>query len=255
MYVNAALNKPGLKPGKYPRQGPLPHLLDIWHAAAPSIDIFSPDIYQANFQQWCQKYQKIGNPVFVPEIAKGEQNAAQVFYVFGQHDAMGFSPFSIELTDNPEKEPLTKSYSLLSQLSPLIAEKQGKGNIVGSVTDKDNPTQNIKAGNYLLHVSHEYTLGWSPKAKDDTWPVSGCIIISTGTDEYIVAGTGIVITFEPNSPGDPITGITSIDEGSFVNSKWVSGRRMNGDQDHQGRHLRIPVGEWGIQKVKLYRYK
>jgi hypothetical protein len=27
---------------------------------------------------------------------------------------------------------------------------------------------------------------------------------------------------------------------------------MNGDQDHQGRHIRFAVNEWGIQKVKLY---
>jgi beta-galactosidase GanA len=255
MYVNAALNRPGTKPGEYPSAGPLPHLLDIWKAAAPSIDIFSPDIYHGNFQEWCQKYQKIGNPVFIPEIGKGDQNAAQVFYVFGQHDAMGFSPFSIESTDSPEKEPLAKSYNLLSQLSQLILEKQGKGDIDGSVVDKDNPVQNIKAGNYLVHVSHEYTLGWSPKSKEQTWPLSACIIISTGEDEFIVAGTGVVITFEPNSPGDPIAGIVSIDEGNFVNGKWIAGRRLNGDHSNQGRHLRIPVGDWGIQKVKLYRYK
>jgi hypothetical protein len=29
---------------------------------------------------------------------------------------------------------------------------------------------------------------------------------------------------------------------------------MNGDQDHQGRHVRIPVDEWNIQRVKLYQY-
>jgi hypothetical protein len=95
----------------------------------------------------------------------------------------------------------------------------------------------------------------SPKAKEETWPLSGCIIITTGPDEFIVAGTGVAVTFEPNSSGDPIAGIVSIDEGSFVNGKWVAGRRLNGDQDNQGRNLRIPVGDWGIQKVKLYRFK
>jgi hypothetical protein len=40
-----------------------------------------------------------------------------------------------------------------------------------------------------------------------------------------------------------------------VKGKWVAGRRMNGDQDHQGRHLQLPGGEYGIQKVKLYKYK
>lgn len=28
--------------------------------------------------------------------------------------------------------------------------------------------------------------------------------------------------------------------------------RLNGDEDHQGRHIRIPVGEWQTQKIKLY---
>jgi hypothetical protein len=30
--------------------------------------------------------------------------------------------------------------------------------------------------------------------------------------------------------------------------------RMNGDQSHQGRHLRIPEGDFSIQKIKLYTY-
>jgi hypothetical protein len=50
-------------------------------------------------------------------------------------------------------------------------------------------------------------------------------------------------------------GILSVEEGRFVNGKWQPGRRMNGDQDHQGRHLRIPEGEYSIQRIKLYTYK
>jgi hypothetical protein len=36
LYLNAALNAPGRKPGEYPSGGPLPHVFDIWKAAAPS---------------------------------------------------------------------------------------------------------------------------------------------------------------------------------------------------------------------------
>jgi hypothetical protein len=32
------------------------------------------------------------------------------------------------------------------------------------------------------------------------------------------------------------------------------GRRMNGDQDHQGRHVRIPADEYSLQHIKLYTY-
>src|SRR5690606_26224069 len=45
LYVNAALIRPGYQPGQYPSAGPLPHLIDVWRAAAPTIDFISPDIY------------------------------------------------------------------------------------------------------------------------------------------------------------------------------------------------------------------
>ena len=30
---------------------------------------------------------------------------------------------------------------------------------------------------------------------------------------------------------------------------------LNGDESHQGRHLRLPEGKFGIQRVRLYRYQ
>ena len=49
-------------------------------------------------------------------------------------------------------------------------------------------------------------------------------------------------------------GIESIWEGTFADGRWVPGRLLNGDESHQGRHLRIPEGKFGIQRVRLYRY-
>ena len=51
----------------------------------------------------------------------------QALYAFGQHDAIGFSPFSIESVEEPAISLLTESYHLLAQLTPLILEHQGKG--------------------------------------------------------------------------------------------------------------------------------
>ena len=51
-------------------------------------------------------------------------------------------------------------------------------------------------------------------------------------------------------------GIGSVDEVNVNEDgslKYI--RRLNGDQDHQGRHVRIPVGEFSILHVKLYEYK
>ena len=110
-------------------------------------------------------------------------------------------------------------------------------------------------GNYKLTVSHEYTLGWSPESKKPGWPESGGLIIQTASDEFIIAGTGIVVTFSSTAPANPSVGILRADEGKYFNGQWKAGRRMNGDQDHQGRHIRIPVKEFSIQRVKLYRYQ
>ena len=71
----------------------------------------------------------------------------------------------------------------------------------------------------------------------------------------IIAGSGIVVTFAPASAGDPIAGIVSAQEGRIVNGRWRTVRWLNGDQTHQGRHVRLEPNEFTIQRVKLYRYR
>jgi hypothetical protein len=81
------------------------------------------------------------------------------------------------------------------------------------------------------------------------------MIIMVAEDEFYIAGSGVVVTFQSSTDDGTIAGIASMDEGTFVNGKWITGRRLNGDEDHQGRHLYLPGKEYGIQKVKLYKYK
>jgi hypothetical protein len=254
MYLNTALNSRGRKPGAYPSAGPLAHLLDVWRFAAPSIDILAPDIYDPGFANWCKQYHNNGNPLFIPEIRLEEANAARVFYAFGEHDAMGFSPFSIEDVADPENYPLTKSYSILHQLYPILTEKQGLGKTNGVLFDNESRERTIERNNYKFIFKHDNTLGWSPKAKDGSiWPEVGALIIELSPTEYIVAGTGVVLSFE-TLDNKKKAGIGYIDKIKIENGKLIPIRRLNGDQSHQGRHLRIPVGEWDIQYVKLYEY-
>ena len=256
MYVNAALIRPNYKPGQYPSAGPLPHIMDVWRAGGPMIDFFSPDIYFPNFVEWCIKYHRSGNPLFIPEAGRGAESPANAFYAFGCHDAMGFCPFSIESIAEPDNAPLAQAYDVLSQMSPLILENQGKNKMAGVLLDKDNQKQKVEFGKYVLSVSHDYTWGWAAGAGESgQWPLAGCIIISAGPDEYVIAGTGIIVTFTPNPQDDSIAGIASIREGKYVDGRWLPGRSMNGDQSHQGRHLRIPAGGFGIQRITLYRYQ
>ncbi|MEW6127815.1 MAG: DUF5597 domain-containing protein [Acidobacteriota bacterium] len=70
-------------------------------------------------------------------------------------------------------------------------------------------------------------------------------------DEFVIAGTGITVTFDAAIPGEPIVGILSVQEGKYTNGQWIPGRWLNGDQTHQGRHLRLPTDKFGIRRIKL----
>ncbi len=253
MDVNAALIRPNYKPGQYPSAGPLPHLMDVWRAAAPHIDFLAPDIYFPNFAEWLGKYDRGGNAIFVPEVDR-HQSVTNAFYALGRHNAMGYCPFSIESVDNPENSQFKKGYDVLHQLTPLILEHQGTGTTAGFLLDSAEQTAEIKLGDYTFAVKHEYTWPYAVRPEGAT-PRFGGMIIMTAKDEFYIAGSGVVVTFRSSSDDGTIAGIADMAEGVFVNGKWVAGRRMNGDQDHQGRHLHLPGGEYGIQKVRLYTYK
>lgn len=252
-YVNAALNRPGAAPGEYPSGGPLPHLLDIWKAGAPDIDLLSPDFYNPNFTQWNDLFTRQGEGLFIPEIRFEASNAAKVFYALGHYGALGFSPFSIESTDKPIEEPIAKAYKILQPLIPLITTAKSQHKLAGALVDIKNPEQKIQLGDIVFTVKHDYTLSWSEKAKDALWPESGALIIQTDAEEFYVAGTGVVVTMSALKE-KTFVGIESIFEGDFIKGEWHAGRNLNGDEDHQGRHLRIPVEEFSTQKLRLYTY-
>ncbi len=253
MFVNAALNHPGRKPGEYPSAGPLPHIMDIWKAGAPAIDILTPDFYNPDFKHWCDLYTRAGDPLLIPEHRFEKGIDAKAYFAFGNYNCLGFSPFSIESTNEPEKEPIGKTYSILQQLTPLITRHQPSGNVKGFLIEKDSVQNNIPVGDYLVTVHHEYKMGWSPGSKENNWPLAGGLIIAVAPDEFYVAGTGFVMIFDSQAINKK-AGFISIDEGTFQNGKWIPGRRMNGDQNHQGRHVRIAANDHSIQHVKLYTY-
>lgn len=65
----------------------------------------------------------------------------------------------------------------------------------------------------------------------------------------------VIITFKHRENKDLNVGLFKVDEGKFDNNQWTIKRHLNGDQTHQGRHINIPVGQFGTQRVELYLYK
>lgn len=255
MFVNAALNAAEKKPGEYPSAGPLPHVMDVWKAAGTSIDFLSPDFYNPLFKHWNDLFTRQGDPLFIPEHRFDSGAPFKGLYAIGHYEAIGFSPFSIESVSDAKKEPLGKIYDLVKQLTPVIEANKGLGKIDGVLLDKENKLQIVQMGNYEFTFKHDYTLNWSDGAKEETWPMSSAIIIEIGKDEFYIAGSGIVVTFKPIKNMNLNVGILKTDQGKFENGIWKTIRHFNGDQTHQGRHIRISVGDYEIQKVKLYTYE
>ena len=182
---------------------------------------------------------------------------------------MGFSPFAIDslgrsrflgtTTTEPGDLPLAASYETLAQLAPLILEHQGKGTMAGVVLGANDEPRKISLGDYTLEVSYPRSRRppTSAPASSQRPDLAGALFISMGPDEYLATGNGsLSVTFSPNTPGPPVAGIAYIDEGTFVNGNWVPGRRLNGDENDQGRMLRLSsFGTGSIQRVKLYRYR
>ncbi|WP_241775582.1 DUF5597 domain-containing protein [Flavobacterium sp. Root420] len=255
MFVNAALNAPEKKPGEYPSAGPLPHVMDVWKAAGNSVDFLSPDFYNPSFKHWNNLFTRQGDPLFIPEHKFDKTAPFKGLYAIGHYEAIGFSPFSIESVTDAKNEPLGKIYDLVRQLTPVIEANKGLGKIDGVLLDKENQSQIIQLGNYEFTFKHDYTLNWSDGAKEETWPMTSAIIIEIAPDEFYIAGSGIVVTFKPLKDKSLNVGILKVDYGTFENKIWKTFRHFNGDQTHQGRHVRIAVDDYEIQKLKLYTYE
>ncbi len=248
MYVNTWLAYQDATPGDYPSGGPQPRVIDIWKAAGSAIDIYSPDIYQANFEEWCTRYNRAGNPLFIPETTGGTAGEQNVFYAIGQRDAMGFSPFAIDSARDP-KSDLGTSYEVLAQLAPLILEHQGRHEMAGFLLDPQKQSTSFVMNGYQVTVSLDDIFGHRAEKAYG-------LVIATGANEFIGAGNGFRVAFSPRSPGGaPHAGIGYVEEGAFQDGNWVAGRRLNGDENDQGRYWRFSPQGVHIEKVRVYRFE
>ena len=266
MFVNAALPRTssiadvvltGREPtifGYFAVGGPMADLMDIWRAGGPQIDILSPDAY-GDFTDWCAKYDRSGNPLFIPESRGGSEGAARMLYAFGRHNAVGYSPMGIERAATPDND-LTTTYDLIAQLAPLISEHQGKATMSAVLLrGPSDPPQKVQVGNYTLQAmfTSPRRIAGEPASQGNRSPAAA-IFIATGPDEYFAAGSGLTVSFSPNTPGPPLAGLDSVEEGSFVKGRWVPGRSLAGDDSDEGQYLMLGSKK-GIQHFTLYRYR
>jgi hypothetical protein len=151
---------------------------------------------------------------------------------------------------------------------PVLAKAQAEGKIVPVVQGEER-TQTVSLGGFKILLT--FAAGQRPaqaaaagrapvttagRGAASTQPQARAhgLILNTAPDEFLFVGTGITATFETDSPGPKIARIGFIDEGHYEKGKWISGRRINGDENGGGVRLMLRGPGVGLQKIVLYRH-
>jgi hypothetical protein len=262
MYANAWLGpQPGQpEAGDYPSGGPSSRVIDVWKAAAPSIDFLSPDIYVEDVKWAIAPYDRPDNPLFVPESRVATGN---LFWALGR-GAIGFSAFGID--DVRPGSRLAQAYGLLAGMTEVITTAQAEGRIAGVLLE-EGERQEIVFDDLRLVVQGSRTLLQAmlldagvqapppvvdaPSETDHGIPAPADtrafgVLIQEAPDEFLVVGQNLAVDFA--APGVTVE-VDSVEAGRFAAGAWTRTRVINGDE----RLTIVPLDEVGIARVRLLR--
>lgn len=247
-----------LIPGVWPSGGPNFLMLDIWQAGAPAIDVLSNDNYSPKFGSSAANFIHNKNPLLLPEACAIWMNdtisaAPKAFFCFGHFKAMGFSPFGIDHHTYHSNHPIKKAYEVLDNLRPLIAKAQVEDRINGFMEGDSASPVSFQLGDFIFKP------GYNLQKKS---LIKGYgLIIQISEDEFIVSGNACNIGYQSADSGKPNAQLLSVEEGKFVDGKWVKKRTINGDEFG----IKLPPNPYNIAsdvylndvsvlKIKLFKY-
>ena len=277
VFVNAWIVQPeDRRPGNYPSGGPQAQNHDIWRAAAPHIDILSPDIYLNDFPAILQLYSRSGNPVFIPESRSGQNGAANAAYAIGALGAIGYSPFGFERNCDQEINiPFCQFYKKAGCIADTILASQAEGRITAAWLKGSDPmlvkdTVTIDDIRIVCElISSGMRNGGAPQLTGGTYAPDaiGYVIVIRQNDHYLFLGSNVRVTFLPSDDKGYI-GLAKVTEGDFdEQGRWHEGRWLNGDEiqlrydllyavdeGFSGQGLNFGRPEPAFLKVELFRY-
>lgn len=274
MYVNVALRDP-LKPQEptsYSAGGPTDNVIDVWKAGAPHIDAIGPDIYlpeTPKYQAVLALYDRPDNPLFVPETGHTYAYARYLFDVMGRR-GIGYAPFGIDFTgdaDDPAAipaaawariEPFAANYRLVAPLARTWAKLAFEGQVWGASEPDDRKPADLDLGDWRARVHYDKgTFGasdWTwmkPRPANPLGPEGGVLIGQLGPSEYLVTGRMARIDFTAPPGSRRHAMLVRVEEGRFVDGRWVFHHVWNGDQTDYGvnftevpRILKVTLGSY-----------
>lgn len=280
-YSNASPREPNpatrAVPGLfYGSGGPTWNVIDIYKVAAPHLDFVAPDLYtaeSASYEAQIKHYRRPDNPLYIAESGNKEVYARYIFTVLGQ-GAIGFDPFGFDYTGysnyplgakdwGPDAvKPFSRVYSLFAPMAREWAKLSFESEVYGVSEPDDHKPQDIDLGpDWSAKVSYrQWQMGesyWLKKRDDlpkgSDVPGGGVAIAKLSANEFLVTGQSARLVF---GLGKGITGrgiiLDRVEEGQYVNGKWVMSRVWNGDQTDYGLNFTdLPV----VLKVRLGSYE
>ncbi|MBD2705133.1 DUF5597 domain-containing protein [Spirosoma sp. BT702] len=197
--------------------------------------------------------------------AQGVETANLTFWIYGQHDAMGVAPFGIDAT-SAEQDPFAKTFAALAQVQDLILQYQGKGTMAGIFVDTTSKSQTVTLNGYTVKADLVVPRRF-PGAT-----LAGGLVFGIGPDEFLAVGKDYELTFTPvkHDSQQSHVDVAYMDEGNFVGGKWITIRRLNGDEGTGGgsigsfaiknnrtgtlRFQKNAGDNYSIVRIKFYHY-
>jgi beta-galactosidase GanA len=263
MYVNNALRNPLDQPPKpwnkdFASGGPTWDVIDIYKAAAPAVDIVSPDIYNPESEQVnanLRLFQRPDNALWVPEVGTKPGYGRFLYAMLGR-GAIGVSPFGIDYfdysnyplgaaaTDKTIVEPFERVYRMFAPIQRLWAQWAFEGRTRGIGEGDDRKPQQLDFPGWTAKLT--YRLGrfgeaswggeYAKPAAGTEEPGGGAALAQIGPDEFIVIGQRVRVRMEPAAGTGGM--MLRAEQGRFDDQgRWIMERVWNGDQVDYGLNL------------------
>jgi hypothetical protein len=244
------------RPGEtYPSGGPVSHMLDLWKAAAPDIDILSSDTTKQpseNFRMINLRYTRPDNPYFSPEAGEMATGGRVFFWSLANLNGLGFGVYGVDMGSAPGLDPrfadLAADFGLIRATMPAIADLQQKGKLRAAIEEEKVRGKNLTFDQYQVLVR------FRPRATAPT-PSARVLMGELGPDEFLILGFDSAVDFRP-LVGSKYTAaqLLQADQVVYENGAWKTtgrGRTYQGSYDPPS--VSLPA-QGAIYRVKLMRY-
>jgi len=197
---------------------PLPHLFDIWRAAAPAIDFLSR-IFISQLCGVARQYALPDNSDVHPRDGQSGclGNVGECSVRLWTAEFHGLLSVCAGISGGRRGANAGDAYDVIRQLTPLILENQGMGHMVGFRAaarfcgSVDLTPQQFTLGNYTFNVRFRELRRYhrsERRTRSSRSPRRRHHPNRHG--RFLVAGIGMVVTFGTNGERDSLAGIASI---------------------------------------------